>query len=197
LPAASEPDELKQPRLRMTASNNPGIIWAITLCFVVVVTHVKMRGIWSLVVAGFLGFTTILLAVVGLWDPILRAIGVIDIHINAFGYLSISLFLFVIWLLMFLVFDRLSYMIFTRGRLRVRKAIGEGETVFDMRGMVFKRHRDDMFRHWFLGFGTADLTVFTSGANAQQIEMPNVSRIDRKLALINTMLQEIEVTKGR
>jgi hypothetical protein len=48
-----------------------------------------------------------------------------------------------------------------------------------------------------LGFGTADVTVFTSGANAQQIEMPNVFGIGHKLALINTMLQELEVTKGR
>jgi hypothetical protein len=79
----------------------------------------------------------------------------------------------------------------------VRQAIGEGEKVFDMRGMVFKRHRDDVFRHWLLGFGTADLTVFTSGANAQQLEMPNVRNIGRKLALIHTMLQELEVTKGR
>src|SRR5262249_6319450 len=108
----------------------------------------------------------------------------------------ISLVLFVLWLLMFLVFDRLKYIIFTRGRLRVREAIGEGEKVFDVRGMVFKRHRDDLFRHWLIGFGTADLTVFTTGANARQLEMPNVLGVGRKLALINTMLQELEVTKG-
>jgi hypothetical protein len=197
LPSVTETDELKQPRLRMTASNNPGIIWALTLCLVIVVTHVEMRGVWSIVVMVLLIAATVVLAVLGLWDPILRWLGVIDIHINAFGYLSISLFLFVIWLLMFLVFDRLKYMVFTRGRLRVRKAIGEGEKVFDMRGMMFKRHRDDMFRHWLLGFGTADLTVFTSGANAQQIEMPNVLGVGRKLDLINTMLQELEVIKGR
>jgi hypothetical protein len=196
LPAAPEPDELQQPRLRMTDSNDPGIVWAITLLIVIVVTHVKMRGAWSLVVLVFLIFTTVLLAIFGLWDPILRSVRYIDVHMNAFGYLSISLVLFVIWLLMFLVFDRMTYMIFTRGRLRVRQAIGEGEKVFDMRGMVFKRHRDDMFRHWLLGFGTADLTVFTSGANAQQLEMPNVFRINRKLALINTMLQELEVVRG-
>jgi hypothetical protein len=197
LPPASETDELKQPRLRMATSNNPGVIWAMTLCLVIFITHIQFRGVWSLVVVVILGFSTVLLALLGLWDPILHAIGVIDIHMNAFGYLSISLFLFVIWLLMVLVFDRLTYMIFTRGRLRVRKAIGEGEKVFDMRGMVFKRHRDDMFRHWLLGFGTADLTVFTSGANAQQIEMPNVFGIGHKLALINKMLQELEVTAGR
>jgi len=98
---------------------------------------------------------------------------------------------------MLLVIDRMKYMIFTRGRLRVRMAIGEGEKVFDMRGMVFKRHQDDLFLHWFLGLGSADLTVFTSGANAQQIEMPNVFHVGRKLALVNTMLQELEVIKGR
>jgi hypothetical protein len=196
LPAAADPDELKQPRMRMARSNNPGVIWAVTLLLVILITHVKLRGVWSLVAVVFLGFSTILLAVLGIWDPILRAIGIIDIHMNALGYLSISFFLFVFWLLMFFVFDRLTYMIFTRGRLRVRQAIGEGEKVFDMRGMVFQRHRDDVFRHWLLGFGTADLTVFTTGAAAKQIEMQNVLGIGRKLALINTMLQELEVTKG-
>jgi hypothetical protein len=197
LPAESGSDELKQPRMRMAISNNPGIIWAVTLCLVIVVTHVQMRGVWSLVAIFFLIALVVFLAAVGLIDSVLSAIQVLDVHINALGYLAISLFLFLIWLIMFLIVDRLNYMIFTRGRLRVRKAIGEGEKVFDMRGMMFKRHRDDMFRHWLLGFGTADLTVFTSGANAQQIEMPNVLGVGRKLSLINTMLQELEVTKGR
>jgi hypothetical protein len=197
LPAAGDPEELKQPRLRMTPSNNPGIIWVMTLMIIIIVTHVQLRGAWSLVVVSFLVFSTVLLAVLGLWDPILRAIRVIDIHINAFGYLSISLFLLAIWLLMFLVFDRLKYVILSRGRLRVRTKIGEGEKVFDVRGMVFERHRDDVIRHWLLGFGSADLTVYTTGANARQIEMPNVFGIGRKLGLINTMLKEIEVTKGR
>jgi hypothetical protein len=197
LPATGATEDLTQPRMRMAHSTNPGIIWAMTLLLVILITHVKLRGVWSLVAVIFLGFSTILLAVLGLWDPILRAIWFIDIHMNAIGYFSISFILFLFWLLMFLVFDRLTYIIFTRGRLRVRKAIGEGEKVFDMRGMVFQRHRDDLFRHWLLGFGTSDLTVFTSGANAQQIEMPNVLGVGRKLTLINTMLQELEVTKGR
>jgi hypothetical protein len=196
LPAAADPEELQQPRMRMAASNGPGIVWGMTLLIVILVTHVKLRGVWSLVVILFLAFSSILLAVLGWWDPILRAFRVFDIHINALGYLTISAALFVMWLLMFLVFDRVSYMIFTRGRLRVRQAIGEGEKVFDLRGMVFKRHQDDLFRHWLLGFGSADLTVFTAGANAQQLEMPNVFGIGRKLALIHTMLQELEVTKG-
>jgi hypothetical protein len=190
-------EELAQPRQRMASSNSPGIIWATTLLLVIVVVHVKMRGIASVVVVILIVVATVLLAFLKLWDPILGWIGVIDIHINASGYLTISLVLFVIWLLMFFVFDRLTYVILTRGRIRVRKAIGEGEMIFDVRGVVFERHRDDLFRHWLLGFGTADLTVYTTGANSRQIEMPNVIGIARKLGLIHTMLQEIEVTKGQ
>jgi hypothetical protein len=196
LPAAADPDELVQPQMRMAKSNDPGIVWAMTFFIVLVVTHIKLRGVWSLVAVIVIGFTTVLLAVLGLWDRILRVVQVFDIHINAFGYFSISAVLFILWVVMFAFLDRLQYMVFTRNRLRVRKTIGEGEKVYDMRGMVFQRHRDDIFRHWLLGFGSADLTVFTSGANAQQIEMPNVFGIGRKLELIHTMLQEIEVTKG-
>jgi hypothetical protein len=90
LPVESESDELKQPRLLMVASNNPGIIWALTLCLVIVTSNVPLRGMWSLLTIMVVGFTTILLAILGLWDPILRAIQVIDIHITAFSYLSIS-----------------------------------------------------------------------------------------------------------
>jgi hypothetical protein len=188
--------ELDNPQLRMASSNNPGVIWAMTLLLVILLTHVQLRGVYSLILIILISAATVVLAVLGLWDPILRMVGIVDIHINALGYLTISLILFAMWLVMFLVLDRLKYVIFTRGRLRVRRAIGEGEKVFDVRGMAFERHRDDLFRHWLLGFGTADLTVFTTGANARQIEMPNVFGIGTKLGLIHKMLQEMEVTPG-
>ena len=196
LPAASGPDELKQPRLRMAISNDLGIVWALTLCLVIFLTNVPLRGLWSFIVLVALGFTTVLLAVLGLWDPILRAVRIIDIHVTAFSYLSISLFLFVIWLLAVLFFDRLVYMVFTRGQLRVRMAVSQGEKVYDTRGMVVERHRDDLFRHWLLGFGSGDLTIRTGGSNSQQFELPNVLGIGRKLKLIHTMLQEREVVRG-
>jgi FlaA1/EpsC-like NDP-sugar epimerase len=196
LPKATDSDELKQPQMRLAPSNSLGIIWALTLCLVIAITHVKLRGIWSLMVLVVLVFTSILFALVGLWDPILRSFQVIDIHITAFSYLSISFFLFVIWLLAFLLFDRLVYMVFTRGQLRVRMAVGDGESVFDTRGMLVEKHQDDLFRHWLLGFGSGDLTVRTSGTNPRLFEMPNVLGVGRKLALIHTMLQDREVVRG-
>lgn len=186
-----------QPRLRMAASNNLGVIFATTLCLVIVVTNIHLRGLWSVVVILGIVSVTVLLALMGLWDPILRAVGFIDIHINALGYLSIALFLFVIWSLTVLVYDRQLYLIFSRGQLRVRTAIGVGEMTYDTFGMMVEKHTDDVFRHWLLGFGSGDLTVRTAGTNSQQFEAANVLRIGRKLAMIQQMLQEREVVGGK
>jgi hypothetical protein len=196
LPVESDSGELKQPRLRMSASNNLGIVWALTLCLVIITSQIPLRGVWSLIGILVILFTTVLLAVLGLWDSIIRAIMVLDIHLTALTYLWISLFLFILWLLTFLFFDRLVYMVFTRGQLRVRMAVSQGEQVYDTRGMVVERHRDDLFRHWLLGFGSGDLTVRTGGSHSQQLQMPNVLGIGRKLNLIHTMLQEREVVRG-
>jgi hypothetical protein len=196
LPAVSDPDELKQPRLRMTPGNDPGILWALTLCLVIVVTNIRLRGLGSLVVILVVVFGVIVIALLRLWDPILRTIRVVDIHLTAYSYLAISLFLLVVWLLAFFFFDRLAYMVFARGQLRVRMAVSQGEMVYDTRGMVVERHRDDLFRHWLLGFGSGDLTVRTGGSNSQVLELPNVLGINRKLRAIHTMLQEREVVRG-
>jgi hypothetical protein len=184
-----------QPRLRMAASNNPGVIFAVTLCLVIVITNVHMRGLWSVVVILAIGIAVVLLAVLGWWDVILNTFGLIDIHITALGYVSISLFLFAIWALTFLLYDRRMATIFSRGQVRVREAIGGGETTYDTLGMRVEKHTDDVFRHWLLGFGSGDLTVKTSGTNAAQFEIPNVIQINRKLELIRRMLQEREVVR--
>jgi hypothetical protein len=186
-----------QPRLRMAASNNPGMIFAVTLCLVIVITNVQMRGLWSVIVVLTIALASVLLAILGWWDPILGALGLIDIHINALGYLSLSLFLFAIWLLTYLIYDRRNRMIFGRGQLRIRNAIGAGERVFDTFGMAVEKHRDDVFRHWLLGFGSGDLTVKAAGTNSQQFEVPNVLDVNRKLELIQRMLQERQVVGGR
>src|SRR5262245_191822 len=159
--------ETAQPRLRMAVSNSLGMIYAITICLVIVITNVDMRGLWSVIAFLAIVLTAVLLALFGWWDPILGVLGLIDIHINALGYLSLSLFLLAIWLVAFLLYDRRNRLIFNRGQLRVRDVIGSGEQVFDTLGMAVEKHRDDVFRHWLLGFGSGDLTMRTSGTNSQ------------------------------
>jgi hypothetical protein len=185
-----------QPRLRMAASNNLGVIFTVTLCLVIVITNVHMRGLWSVVVILAIAFAAVLLAVLGWWDAILSTVGLIDIHINALGYMSISLFLFAIWTLAFLLYDRRMATLFSRGQVRVRTAIGGGETTYDTLGIRVEKLTDDVFRHWLLGFGSGDLTVKTSGTNAAQFEIPNVIFINRKLEQIRRMLER-EVVGGK
>ena len=197
LPVDRATGALMQPRLRMSASNNPGVIFAATLCLVIVITNIHLRGLWSLIAILGIAALTILFAMLNLWEPILRAIGVIDIHINALGYLSIGLFVFAIWAFTIFVYDRQLYLVFSRGQLRVRTAIGAGEKTYDTFGMMVEKHTDDVFRHWLLGFGSGDLTVRTAGTNSHQFEVVNVLRIGRKLELIQQMLQEREVVGGK
>jgi hypothetical protein len=186
-----------QPRVRMAASNGLGMVFAVTLCLVIVITNIHMRGLWSVLVILAIGLVVLLFAGLGWWDPILGALGMIDLHINALAYLSLSLFIFAVWAVTYLVYDRRNQMIFGRGQLRIRDAIGSGERVFDTFGMAVEKHVDDVFRHWLLGFGSGDLTVKVAGTNAQQIEVPNVLRVNSKLEQINRMLQEREVVGGR
>ena len=186
-----------QPRLRMAVSNNLGALFATTLCVVIVVTNIHMRGLWSVIVILGILSAAVLLALLRWWDAIFRTFGVIDIHINALGYLSIALFLSAISALTILLYDRQLYLVFGRGQLRVRTAIGAGEKTYDTFGVMVEKHTDDLFRHWLLGFGSGDLTVRTAGTNAQQFEVANVLRIRRKLELIQQMLQEREVVRGQ
>jgi hypothetical protein len=195
LPIDEESGEPAPSHLRMTPSNDLGIIWGLALCLVVVVTNVPLRGLWSLIVIMVLVFGSILLAVLRLWDPVIQGIRVVDIHLTSHSYLVISSFLFTIWVISFFFVDRLIYMVFSRGQLRVRMAISQGEKVYDTRGMTVERHRDDLFRHWLLGFGSGDLTVRVGGS-AQELHLPNILGIGRKLRLIHTMLQEREVVRA-
>jgi hypothetical protein len=104
--------------------------------------------------------------------------------------------LFFFWLIVFVFFDRLSYVTFTRGQFRIHLAVGAGETAYEVLGMVLHKRRDDLFRHWILGFGSGDLIVKTGGATPQTFELPNVLFVGSKLQLAQQMLQEREVVKG-
>jgi hypothetical protein len=196
LPADRATGAALQPRLRMAVSNGPGMIFVTILCLVIVITNIHLRGLWSVIAILGIVSAAVLLAFLGWWDPILRAVGVVDVHINALGYFSIALFLLAIWTLIVLVYDRQLYLIFSRGQLRVHTAIGAGEKTYDTLGVMVEKHTDDLFRHWLLGFGSGDMTVRTAGTNAQQFEAVNVLRVGQKLRLIRQMLKERAVVGG-
>jgi hypothetical protein len=197
LPADPETGAPLQPHLPVARSNSLGAVFATVLLLVTLITNVRLRGVWSLVVILSALFLSILFAFLGWWDNILHFMLGINIHITSAGYLFIATVLFAFWMVVFLFFDRLVYVTFRRGQFRTHLAVGTGETAYEVLGMVLDKKRDDLFRHWVLGFGSGDLIVKTGGSNPQTIELPNVLFVGHKLEQAEQMLQEREVVPGQ
>jgi len=195
LPSDDKGDPL-QPKLHMANRSAYGVIFAATLLLVILITNVPLRGLWSVVVIISIVLVAVIFALLDWWEKIFHYLSLLDIRINAGGYLFISLVLLVMWLVTTVFFDRQIYMIFTPGQFRVCQEIGGGESTYDTIGMVIQKQRDDLFRHIILGLGSGDLIVRTSGAHTHEFHLPNVLFINRKLQMIEAMMRDRPVVKG-
>jgi hypothetical protein len=193
---AHEPD-FEAPRLHATTNKNFAVLWTAVLMLVIVITNVPLRGMWSFVIVLLVILLSIIFALAGWWEFILHALNLLDIRMNAGGYLFVSTVLFMIWLFTFVFFDRQIYMVFTPGQLKVQTEIGGGAQVYDAVGMTLQKQRSDLFRHWILGLGSGDLIVKTSGAQAHQFDLPNVLFISKKVQQIEDMLKKKTVVEAR
>jgi uncharacterized membrane protein YkgB len=176
--------------LHVSQNSRIGAVFVIVSLLVIVITTMTLRGLWSVIVIVTIILLSIILALSEMWDRIFQALGNLHIHINAAGYLVMSIGLFVMWMIAFFFFDRQTYMIFTSGQLKVCLEIGGGETAYDTTGMTIQKYRDDLFRHWILGLGSGDLTVRTSGAQAHEFQMHNVLNVSTRLREIEEMQRE-------
>ena len=131
----------------------------------------------------------------GWWDDVFAWLGGLDMRMNAGGYLAIAIPLLVIWLFSTFVYDHYTYLIVSRGQVRIRQEIGDGEVAVDASGLLLEKKRDDIFRHWLLGLGSGDLHVKTG----TPVE-PRLRTAERALhrveagAASRTLLREKEVT---
>src|SRR5262249_28835375 len=66
--------ELDEPRLRMAANKNLGVIFCTILLLVIAITNIPLRGLWSVIVIVVIVFTTIIFGLVGWWEHIVQAI---------------------------------------------------------------------------------------------------------------------------
>jgi hypothetical protein len=187
---------LEHPRLRVARSNGPGAVFVTVLVLVLLITNIRLAGVWSLVLIILAVLVSIFFAMVGVWDVILRLIGSSDVHITAAGYLCLATPIFVSWLAVLLFYDRLTYATFSRGQFTIHYAFGAGASSFDVMGLNLEKRRDDLFRHWLLGVGSGDLVIRTAGPNPRTFELPNVLFVGSKLATAQRMLQERQVVKG-
>lgn len=197
LPLAREGAEPEQPHVWMATNKDLGGVFVFVLLLVILVTNIPLRGLWSALAVFAIVIVVLLLSLMHWWDPILRALGLMHVYINAFGYLAVSACLFAAWVLTVALFDRRVYLAFTPGQFRVHLEIGSGETAFDTLGMVIQKRQDHLFQHWVLGLGSGDLVVKTGGANPQTFEVPNVLFVGWKLRMIEQMIQEREVVHGQ
>jgi len=175
-------------------TNVPGAIFVVVLLAVAVSSTVILRGMVSVVAAVVLIAGAVAFAWFGWWGEILGFLGGLEIRINAAGYLCIGIPLFLAWLVVIFVYDRMHYVTFGRGQIRYVLEVGDGEVVMPADGAVVEKKRSDAFRHWVLGLGAGDLMIRSGGRNSPAIELKNVLYIRRKLVVIDKLLREKAVT---
>ncbi len=188
----ADPNSAPQdPRLHISKGKSFGVLFATVLLLVIVITNIPLRGMWSFMVIFLVIALSIIFALAGWWDTILRHLSYLDIRINAGGYFFISTILFLLWLFTLLIFDKQVYMVFTPGQFKVCTEVGGGEKAYSTVGLSLEKQRSDLFRHWILGLGSGDLIVKTTGAQAHHFEMPNVLFVGRKVQQIEDMVRTI------
>ena len=170
-----------------------GLTYLAILLLLIVFTNVRLRGINSVVALLSVGFIAVLLAWFGWWDDIAKLIPYLSVHMNTGFYLVFSTGLLIIWLLMFFVFDRLTYWRIRPGQMTEERLIGGGAESFDTNGLRFQKLSSDLFRS-MLGLGAGDLKATMAGERGTAIELPNVIFVDRKVRAIE---QLIVVKPGR
>jgi len=187
---AASPDPA--PRLRVAANNNYGVVFTGVLLLVVTITNLTLRGLASVIAIAVMVIVGLTVALMGWWDQIFYWLGGIDVRMNAGGYLAVGIPIFLLWAFSTFIYDHYTYLIVTRGQVRIRREIGDGEIAVDATGLLLEKKRDDLFRHWLLGLGSGDLRVKTGGPANLDFELSNVLFIGTKLARIQDLLREKE-----
>jgi hypothetical protein len=181
--------EAEAPYLRVSPSKTLGVVFTFVLLMVIFITNVPLRGMWSVLVIVVAVSLVVFFILLGWIEIILHALYLLDVRINMAGYVTISLFLLIIWLVSLLVFDKQRYITFTPGQFKVCDEVGGGEQVYSTDGMTLQKQRSDFFRHVVLGLGSGDLIVRTAGAQVHHIDLPNVLFIGAKVRQIEQLLK--------
>ena len=187
------PNNLEPFKARISANSWLGSLFVIVLLLVVIITNVPLRGLWSFLVLMGILLIAVLVTLFKAWDQIFETIGDLRIHINMAGYLFLGVAVFALWALATWIFDRRAYVIFTPGQIRVCEHIGDAEQTYPTTGMSLEKQRDDLFRHYILGFGSGDLILRLANGE-KEIRLPNVLGIGWQLRTVQDMLRTMSTT---
>ena len=171
----------------MHPSKNLGVFFTAVFLTVILFTNLVLRGKTSVIAILSVMFVTVLFAYLGWWETILGRLSLLAIYMNLGFYLAFSSAIFVPWLLVFFVYDRLHYWRVRPGQLTFESVIGAAARSYDTRGMIFEKAAEDIFRHWLLGFGSGDIRIVPSGRH-DELRMTNVLFVDQKVRMIQNLL---------
>src|SRR5262245_39131365 len=86
------------PVILMSPNQSLGLLFCLVFFFVLLVTNVSVRGLWSLVVLLTLAFLTLLFSYLDWWAPLFHVLPLLAVYANAGFYLVISTLLLALWL---------------------------------------------------------------------------------------------------
>lgn len=175
-------------RARVSEKAWMGPLYCIVLLLTIVITNVPLRGLWSFLVLLLMVLLALVFSVFGVWEDLLSAFGNLHIYINMAGYLFIATAVLVLWIVSVFIFDQRTYMIVTPGQIQVCEHIGASVRNFPAEVVNFEKQRDDLFRHWILGFFSGDLIIHIQ--NKEEIRLPNVLWIGWRLEEVQQILRE-------
>jgi hypothetical protein len=165
-----------------------GVISALIVLLTILITNTQMRGMVSLVVVLSAAFLALLFAYFHWWPDILRWFGEQAVYMNLGFYLFVSTGLLLIWLLVVLVFDHLSFWRIRPGQVTHEYVLGAVEDSYDTDNMVFTKQQADLFRNWILGFGSGDLQMQTMGGRGVVAKVSNVLFVSARMARIQHLI---------
>lgn len=164
-----------------------GLSYVCILLLLIVFTNVRLRGIYSVVTLLAIAFIAVLLAWFGWWDDIAKLIPYLSVQMNSGFYLVFSTALLLLWLMMFFIFDRMTYWRIRPGQMTIEHLIGGGAESFDTNALRFQKLNSDLFRA-ALGFGAGELQATGSGQPGEPLHMPNVLFANRKVKAIEQLI---------
>jgi hypothetical protein len=168
--------------------NGAGVIFTLVLLGVILLTNIHVRGVVSVTTVLAIGFLALLFAYLGWWDTILRWFGDLTVYMDSGFYTFFATALFLFWLLTVFVLDHISFWRVRPGQITHEYLLGATDRSYDTDNMVFMKQQDDLFRHWFLGLGSGDLSMQTMGGMGEKARIENVLFIGRKLARIQALI---------
>jgi hypothetical protein len=170
---------------------NYGVAFTLVLFLVILITSIPLRGLSSFLVMSFVLVMILFVTTMGWWEHILGAFGRLSLHMNMGFFIFFAIILFIAWAFVVFFYDGISYWRITKDQITHEYRIGGGQKSYNTEGMAFEKLRDDMFRHWVLGFGSGDLIMYpmqSAGANREELQIHNVLFVGKKLALIQELI---------